>query len=113
MENVFAELAPGYASNKENALKERSVVFWADQLCKTTPLLVMHGSSDWRVLPEESLELADKLYKAKQPFRFIFFEGADHGIHEFRDDRNASMKKFFDTYLRDRKPWPSLEPHGQ
>ncbi|MEP6794631.1 MAG: prolyl oligopeptidase family serine peptidase [Saprospiraceae bacterium] len=110
---VFGELVPDYATNKEEALKARSVVYWADQLCKTTPLLLMQGSADWRVLPEESLEVVNKLYAAKQPLRFIFFEGADHGIHEWRDERFSQTRRHFDYYLRDGNKWPSMEKHGK
>ncbi len=110
--NVFSQLIPNYATNKEAALKERSVVFWAGQLCKTTPLLLMQGSADWRVLPEESLKLAQKLYEAKHPLRFILFEGADHGISEWRNERLTQMKRHFDYYLRDGNKWPSMEKHG-
>jgi dipeptidyl aminopeptidase/acylaminoacyl peptidase len=111
--NVYAELVPDYRANKEKELKARSAVFWADKMCKTTPLLIMHGSSDWRVPPSESLELVQKLYEFKHPTRFIFFEGSDHGISEFRVERNAETKRHFDYYVRDQKKWPSMEPHGQ
>jgi dipeptidyl aminopeptidase/acylaminoacyl peptidase len=110
--NVFGELVPGYATNRDAALKERSVVFWAGQLCKTTPLLLMHGSADWRVLPEESLELVQKLYEARHPLRFIFFEGADHGLTEWRNERFVQTKRHFDYYLKDGNKWPSMEKHG-
>jgi dipeptidyl aminopeptidase/acylaminoacyl peptidase len=110
---VFSELIPNYRLSKEASLKERSVVFWADQLCKKTPILIMHGSSDWRVLPSESFELVTKLYDCKHPTRFILFEGADHGITEFQEDRFAEMKKHFDCYLRDKKEYPSMIPHGR
>lgn len=111
--NVFGELAPDYATNKEAALKERSAVFWADQLCKTTPLLIMHGSSDWRVPPEEALEMVQKLYELKHPLRFILFEGADHFISEWRTERWEQTKKHFDYYLRDRNKLPNMEKHGR
>jgi len=110
--SVFSELVADYNSTKEQSLKERSVVFWADQLCKTTPLLIMHGSADWRVLPEESLELVQKLFAARHPLRFILFEGADHAISEWRKERLAQTKRHFDYYVRDLNKWPSLEPHG-
>jgi dipeptidyl aminopeptidase/acylaminoacyl peptidase len=110
--NVFGELVPGYAGNREAALKERSAVYWAAQMCKTTPILLMHGSSDWRVLPEESLELAQRLYESRHPLRFIFFEGADHGINEWRAERMMQTKRHFDYYVRDGKQWPSMEKHG-
>ena len=111
--HVYSELIPNYWENKEVELKARSAVFWADEMCKTTPLLIMHGSGDWRVLPEESMELVDKLYKAKHPTRFILFEGADHGIREFRTDMFYEMKRHFDYYVRDLNPPPNMEPHGR
>lgn len=111
--NVYSQLIPNYSTNKEAGLKERSAVFWADQLCKETPLLIMHGSADWRVLPSEALELVNKLYESKHPTRFILFEGADHGITEFRDQRFAETKRHFDYYLRDGNKPPSMEPHGK
>lgn len=111
--HVYAELIPNYWENKETELKARSAVYWADEMCKTTPLLIMHGSSDWRVLPEESMELVQKLYEAKHPVRFILFEGADHGLREFRSDRFYETKRHFDYYVRDLKPLPNMEPHGR
>lgn len=109
---VYAALIPDYKINKEKELKARSAVFWADKMCKTTPLLIMHGSSDWRVQPAEALELVQKLYEYKHPTRFILYEGADHGIREFRAGCLAEAKRHFDYYLRDGKKWPSMEPHG-
>src|SRR5690606_29369850 len=71
--NVFAELIPNYQQEKDKALRARSAVYWADEMCKTTPLLIMHGSADWRVSPTEAISLVQKLYDAKHPVRFIFF----------------------------------------
>ncbi|WP_319500363.1 prolyl oligopeptidase family serine peptidase [uncultured Draconibacterium sp.] len=112
-ENVYSELVPDYWNNKEEELKKRSAVFWADEMCKTTPLLILHGSSDWRVLPEESLELVNKLYEYKHPTRFILYEGADHGISEFRSEYNDQIKQFFNDYVRDLRELPNMEPHGR
>lgn len=114
MENyVYAELIPDYWNKKEEELKKRSAVFWADQLCKETPLLLLHGSADWRVSPRESIELVEKLYAAKHPTRFILFEGADHGIREFREEMFVQIRRHFDYYLKDGNPLPNMEPHGR
>lgn len=110
--NVFAELIPNYQQEKDKALRARSAVYWADEMCKTTPLLIMHGSADWRVSPTEAISLVQKLYDAKHPVRFIFFEGADHAINEYKTEVTQHVKKHFNHYLRDEKKWPSLEPHG-
>jgi dipeptidyl aminopeptidase/acylaminoacyl peptidase len=112
-QGVFSKLVPDYWANKDEQLRKRSAVYWADKMCKTTPLLIMHGSSDWRVSPSESLELVAKLFEYKHPTRFILFEGADHGIREFRDESFAETKRHFDYYLRDLKKFPSMEPHGR
>jgi len=110
---VFAELIPDYQTNKTAALKARSAVYWADQICKTTPLLILQGSSDWRVTAAEALELVQKLYEAKHPTRFILYEGASHGIREFAAQYFEETRRHFDYYLRDGKPMPDMELHGK
>ncbi len=112
-EHVYSKYIPDYYENKEEALKARSAVFWADQMCKTTPILLMHGSSDWRVTASESLELVNKLYEYKHPIRFMLFEGADHGIREYRDQYFAQTKSFLDYYVRDLNDLPNMELHGR
>lgn len=112
-EHVFSELIPNYWEDKEKELDKRSAVQWADEMCKTTPLLIMHGSADWRVSPEESLNLTSKLYEHKHPTRFVLFEGADHSIREFREDMFYEMKRHFDLYLKSNHPLPNMDPHGQ
>jgi dipeptidyl aminopeptidase/acylaminoacyl peptidase len=109
---VYSELIPNYKANKENELKSRSAVFWADKMCKTTPLLIMQGSSDWRVQPLEAIELVQKLYESKHPVRFILYEGADHGISEFIFQSFSEEKRHFDYYLRDGNKLPNMKPHG-
>ncbi|MFT5860064.1 MAG: dipeptidyl aminopeptidase/acylaminoacyl peptidase [Flavobacteriaceae bacterium] len=109
---VYAELIPNYYADKQAQLEARSAVFWAEEMCPTTPLLIMHGSSDWRVLPEESMEVVQRLYKNQHPVRFILFEGADHGIREFRSEMFDAIRTHFDRYVRDGEPLPDMEPHG-
>jgi dipeptidyl aminopeptidase/acylaminoacyl peptidase len=111
--NVYAELVPDYYANKQAELEARSAVFWAEEMCETTPLLIMHGSADWRVLPSESMEVVQRLYEHRHPVRFILFEGADHGIREFREEMFAAIRAHFDRYVRDLEPLPNMEPHGR
>lgn len=108
----YENLAPGYSKNKDSVLKSRSAVYWADKLCATTPLLLLTGSADWRVSPDEQLEMVHKLYEIKHPMRFELFEGGQHSLREHYDEVNHAIRTFLDAYLRDGKMWPSLEPHG-
>jgi dipeptidyl aminopeptidase/acylaminoacyl peptidase len=110
---VFAQLIPEYASDREAALAARSAVRWPDKLHKRTPMLLLHGGADWRVHPGQALAMASKLYESRHPFRFVFFEGGDHALGEHRGEVDRLVKEWLDAYVRDRKQWPSLEPHGR
>jgi len=112
-ENVFSELVPNYANNKETALMARSAIRWPEKLSKMTPILLLHGSADWRVHPTQALRMALALYESEHPFRFVFFEGGDHGLTEHQEEVDRLVKDWFDRYVRDQRPWPSLEPHGR
>jgi dipeptidyl aminopeptidase/acylaminoacyl peptidase len=112
MEEVFRALVPGYAAHKESELKSRSALYWPEQLCPT-PLLIMHGSSDWRVAPAQSVALVQKLLELKFPVRFILYEGADHGLNEVQKEAMAETRRHFDRYLRKDAKLPVMEPHGR
>ena len=113
MEEVFRELVPGYAQGDQGALAVRSAAHWHDRLCKRTPILIMHGSADWRVDPTSALRLAEALLKVQQPFRLVMFEGSDHLLSEHLDERDRLTREWFDRFVRDRAPLPDLEPHGE
>ncbi|MBL7984044.1 MAG: prolyl oligopeptidase family serine peptidase [Flavobacteriales bacterium] len=110
---VYAEVLPGYEANPDSVLATRSPVQWAQRLCPTTPILLLHGTADWRVSPRDAMDMADRLYELKRPFRMVLFEGGDHGLSEFRTETDDAMREFLDQYVRDGSTWPSLEPHGR
>ena len=112
-EHVFSELVPNYKTKKEEGLKARSAIYLTDELCKTTPIMLLHGSADWRVSPLDALQMADSLYAKKHPFRLHFYEGADHGLSEFSSEVDEQIKLFLDKYVKNKESWPSLEPHGR
>ena len=112
-EYVYSQLVPDYWHDKEAALAARSPILWPEKLCKTTPILLLQGSADWRVHPTEGLRMADALFAARHPFRFVFFEGGDHGLSEHRDEVGRLTRDWLDRYVRDRAPLPDLEPHGK
>ncbi len=112
MERVAEELIPNFASDRQAALAARSVIRWPEKLSPKTPLLLLHGSADWRVSPTQPLALASALYARKRPFRLVLFEGGQHSLSEHREEVNRLVKDWLDRYVRDRRPWPSLEPHG-
>jgi dipeptidyl aminopeptidase/acylaminoacyl peptidase len=112
-ENVYSELVPDWDTNREAALTARSPIRWVDRLNLETPILLLHGTSDWRVHPSQTLNMADSLLAYKHPYRLVMFEGGDHGLTEYRDEEDSLTRDFFDHYVRDNSPLPDMEPHGR
>lgn len=79
---------------------ERSIVNFADRLSKNTPMLIIHGTSDNRVLPHDSLDISYKLLENGIPFRLVLFEGGDHFLKSFRKDVDDLRKTWFAKYLK-------------
>ncbi len=109
---VFAELVPDWDSQREAALEARSAVRWAERIHEETPILLLHGTSDWRVDPMDAFDMGRALYEARRPFRLIVFEGGDHGLTGYRQEVHRAVVDWLNRYVRDGAPLPNLEPHG-
>ena len=93
--------------------KKRSAIFWTEKLPKKTPLFIMHGTSDWRVNPQDSIRMADKLYSLKIPFKFILFEGDDHSLSANSEEYINQTVKWFERFLTNKEALPKMKPHGR
>ena len=113
MEEVYQDLIPGYRNQKETSLTDRSALYFADKISKTTPILMLHGSSDWRVVPQMALDLSKAFIFYKVPHRLILFEGGDHGLTGHRKEVDQSVRMWFRSYLKNDKALPNLDPHGR
>jgi dipeptidyl aminopeptidase/acylaminoacyl peptidase len=112
MDSLFVELIPGYDGKNEEPLIERSAVRWAGKLPKSTPILLLHGTADWRVDPHEGLDMARALLDAERPFRLVLLEGGDHRLSEHRQEADRQTRMWFDRYVKNGEPLPDLKPHG-
>src|SRR3989344_6855233 len=108
MKKVFKEAFGG--SKKE--MVRRSVEYWADKVPKNIPILMLHGSSDWRSSPIDALETSKKFIKYKVPHRLVLFEGADHFLTEFSEEENSLTISWFNKYLKNGESLPNPKPHG-
>ncbi len=113
IESVYYNNIPNYAQNRSKAINDRSAIFQVENISKTTPILMLHGTSDWRVVPEMALDLSKEFIKNKVPHRLVLFEGGNHGLREFRKEVDEMTKKWFDDYLKNDKKLPNLNPHGR
>lgn len=74
---VFAECIPNYWNRKEEALRERSVIFWIDELPKSCSYLIICGSEDQVVDPANSRNLAREFERLQYSCELREF-AADH-----------------------------------
>ena len=94
------------------AIMDRSALQWPERFCKLSPLLMLHGTADWRVSPVDTLELSQAFIREKVPHRAVIFEGGDHGLSEYRQEATFMTMSWLQKYVTERQSWPSLEPHG-
>ena len=78
MENVYQALIPHYQEKKQEVLKQRSVLFWDDELPPDMPILLIHGTNDERVSVENSIKLYKKLKSKQRPVLLSLHEGEGH-----------------------------------
>lgn len=109
---VATELVPNWTTQRAKAIADRSAVRFVDHLPKNVPILLVHGTADWRVDPRDSLDMAQALLATKRPFRLLMVEGADHGLSERPDDYSNAAHEWLDRFVRERAPLPNLTPHG-
>lgn len=79
MENVFNLRVPDLADNRDNELKKRSVVSWAEDIPRTIPILILHGSRDKKVSVEQAKLLANKLSAIGHPHKLVIYDDF-HGL---------------------------------
>jgi len=78
LEKNYEELIPDYKQTRATALRSRSAIFWADEL--RVPLLLVHGTADWRVPAAHVLQVAEKLQAANREYGLILYSGDNHGL---------------------------------
>ena len=97
--NVWAQLIPGFADHAEQALRERSASSFIDRV-ETPPILILQGSADWRVDPDESLQIARKLQARHRPYALHVFENDVHGLPWNWRERDRLTIDWFVRHLR-------------
>lgn len=111
-ETVYIENIPGYLSHKSESLNQRSAINRVEDICKTTPILMLHGTADWRVVPQMVLDLSAAFIKEGIPHRLVMFEGGNHGLSEHDAEVDYMIKNWLEKYLKNNLPLPDLSPHG-
>lgn len=97
----------------EDGMKKRSVLYWTDRLTKESPILIMHGTADWRVDPKSSLRVSEKCIDLDIPHRLIMFEGNDHYLSESLEEARTFEISWLNRFVKNSEPLPELKKHGE
>lgn len=109
MAEHYAKMFGGSREERE----KRSVLCWPEKLPKNVPVLLLYGTSDWRVDPRSALRLSEKFLDLKIPHRLVLFEGNDHFLTESLQERRMEVIDWLDRFVRNDGALPNMEPHGK
>lgn len=97
--NVFAECIPDYWQNKETELRNRSVIFWPDELNKNSSLLILSATDDTSVNPGQADEIAEKLRKINYDVELKKVE-TDHFFSDKKSELDSILIDWFNRKLK-------------
>ncbi len=99
VERVWSKLIPNFREKGEKALRERSAVYFADEI--NVPVLIIHGGADWRSnAGSQALGLANKLQALGKTYELIIYAGDDHPTTYNRLDRERRTVEWFRRHMR-------------
>ena len=99
MVEVYTELIPDFAARGDEALRERSAVYWPEKI--GVPLLILHGGADWRSdVGANALALAQKLGALRRTYELHVYADDDHSIFRNSADGDRRVIAWFRRYMR-------------
>ena len=89
-----------YDVDSETENIKRSPLFWVDQISKTTPILLLHGTKDEAVSSLDAMEMGIELHKNNIPFELYVYNGDDYKLSINNREVMEKSRKWFDHYLK-------------
>lgn len=96
---LLSKLIPDYATRGKQALRERSVTNWLDQVPLKLPVLLLYGDADTNVSVQNSIRLAAKLKQRGQVHKLVVYPEGDHGLYDHMEEVEAELVQWFKKYL--------------
>jgi dipeptidyl aminopeptidase/acylaminoacyl peptidase len=98
MAKNYREMIPGYETDPVGTTRERSALQWPEKI--NTPLLLLHGTADWRVPTTDTLQLALKLQQLHKTYAVEIFSGDVHGLPLHNDEAHLRVVSWFRQYMK-------------
>ncbi len=100
LDEWWSHFIPNYKVNKLEVLKRRSVIYWANELPKNVPILLMQGEEDVSLLPDFTLDLAKEFTRYQVPYRLVKFMKGSHSLKEYHQEVFQELFNWFDQHLK-------------
>lgn len=98
-EKIYSRLIPNYSVDKKEQLKQRSALFWVKELNKTTSFLLLCGTEDKKVNPEQSKKMAKALSKKGYDVKLACY-ATDHAFSNSQDSLLLELEHWFGEKLK-------------
>lgn len=79
LEQVYVARVPNFTAHREDALRERSVIHWSDEL-PPVPVLIIHGEQDRKVSVKQAHALATQLKRLNHPHTLMVYPSMGHNM---------------------------------
>jgi len=89
---------PDLESRRDEIIKARSAILWADQL--NAPLLILHGGRDTSIPPTHPLALAQLLQKAGKTYELVILAGDNHYLRRNQEERDQRAAAWFKRHIK-------------
>lgn len=97
--DVIAECVPNYWENKDAELKKRSSIYWTEELDKNASLLILCGTRDESVNPNQADRIAEKLEAINYNFTLQKYD-TDHQFSTMKKELDALVLDWFVSHLK-------------
>jgi dipeptidyl aminopeptidase/acylaminoacyl peptidase len=97
--NVWRALSPGFEKRSEELLRERSAVYWAEQI--NVLVLILHSGADWRSEPKsQARAFATRLHELGKTYELIIYPDDDHGLSLNSADSDRRVVEWFRRHMQ-------------
>lgn len=86
--------------NFKSKCELRSIINFPEKLSRRTPILLLHGTADDRVLVHDSIDLSEKLKILNHLHELVLYENGDHFLKSHRKEVNEKRREWFNYLLK-------------
>lgn len=99
MEKLYRNMIPNYENDKDNALKQRSVKFFLDDIPKSIPILLLHGDADERVNVSNATDIHKSMIEKGYKSKLVIYENGNHSLRNYENEVNFEISQWLKTSL--------------